>query len=176
MAEQLGTPFYVRDVTPDDAEGIEAVRSAGWRAAYRGLVDDAYLETFHGDVERRRRLIAEAGADLVQVVAVDDAGSVLGWSGGGPTRDEVPDAGRTQEVYSCYVDPESWAAGIGAAILAPVVEALAARGPQTTLWVLSGNPRARRFYESHGFAWDGTEQPTSYPGEPMEMRYSRLNP
>jgi ribosomal protein S18 acetylase RimI-like enzyme len=170
------TDFTVRPVREDDAEGIEAVRSAGWRASYVGLIEDEYLSTYFGDVERRRGLIAEAPPEFVQVVAVDRDGQVIGWSGGGPTRDDVPAESKIQSVYSCYVDPAHWGSGVGRAVFSHVVDALASRGPKTTLWVLSGNARARRFYESQGFAWDGSEVPAPFPGEPMEMRYERLNP
>jgi ribosomal protein S18 acetylase RimI-like enzyme len=169
--------FHVRPVTADDAAGIEAVRSAGWRTAYRGLVADEYLDGYAGDVERRRGLIESAGPELVQLVAVDDTGTVLGWSGGGPCRDDDFDPGDSvQEVYSCYVDPHRWAGGIGATVLTAVMAELELRGPAITLWVLSGNPRARRFYESHGFVADGAEKPAAFPGEPMEMRYVRPSP
>ena len=88
----------------------------------------------------------------------------------------MPAEANIQSVYSCYVDPSRWGSGVGRAIFTHVVDALAPRGPKTTLWVLTGNARARRFYESHGFAWDGVEAPAPVPGEPMEMRYERLNP
>ena len=165
----------IRPVAPEDAEGVEAVRSAGWRASYRGLVDDAYLDTYYGDAERRRALIVEAGPELVQLVGIDSTGQVVAWSGGGPSRDDDAAGTDIQAVYSCYVDPEQWGQGIGAAIFTQVMEALARRGPSTTLWVLTGNARARRFYESHGFSADGAEMPAPFPGEPMELRYARAN-
>lgn len=165
----------IRPVVPDDAAGVEAVRSAGWRTSYRGLVDDAYLDTYYGDIERRRGLIAQADPALVQLVALDSTGQVLAWSGGGPSRDADAAGTDIQAVYSCYVDPEWWGQGVGAAILNQVVAALAPRGPSTTLWVLAGNYRARRFYESHGFAADGSETPAPFPGSPLELRYAHAN-
>ena len=38
-----------------------------------------------------------------------------------------------------------------------------------TLWVLSGNVRARSFYEAQGWVFDGTEKPSQW--EAMEARY-----
>jgi len=168
--------FVIRPVRPSDAEAIEVVRSAGWRASYRGLIDDAYLDTFHGDAARRRDAISLAGPESVQVVAVEGDsgdGEVIGWSGGGPTRDDDHAALGVQELYSCYVDPARWGSGVGGAIFEHVVTELATRGPRVSLWVLTGNQRARRFYEAHGFVADGAEKPTDFPGRPLEMRYLR---
>jgi RimJ/RimL family protein N-acetyltransferase len=38
------------------------------------------------------------------------------------------------------------------------------------LWAFQENRRARRFYEKHGFCWDGTERVSEFDGA-LEVRY-----
>ena len=38
------------------------------------------------------------------------------------------------------------------------------------LWAFKENKRARRFYEKHGFHWDGTERVSEFDGA-LEVRY-----
>jgi ribosomal protein S18 acetylase RimI-like enzyme len=66
------------------------------------------------------------------------------------------------EVYAIYADPPYWRTGVGHALMAAGVAALAeaGRGP-IRLWVLDANDRARRFYERYGFVLDGAR--AGYP-------------
>ena len=58
----------------------------------------------------------------------------------------------------------------GSAMLA---EALKQIGEGTVfLWAFRENKRARRFYEKHGFRWDGTERISEFDGA-VEVRYVR---
>ena len=50
-------------------------------------------------------------------------------------------------------------------------EALDQIGSQKVfLWAFKQNTRARRFYEKHGFHWDGAERISEFDGAP-EVRY-----
>lgn len=44
-------------------------------------------------------------------------------------------------------------------------------GRSLQLWVLAGNPRARRFYEREGWQHDGETMPAVYPPYPEMLRY-----
>ena len=64
--------------------------------------------------------------------------------------------------------PESIGTGLGAAMLE---EALAQIGEKAVfLWAFKENMRARRFYEKHGFHWDGSERVSEFDGA-LEVRY-----
>jgi GNAT superfamily N-acetyltransferase len=69
-----------------------------------------------------------------------------------------------QELHAIYVLPEHWSTGIGSQLLKVA-------GRTHELWVLLGNDRARRFYERHGWAADGTQRQT--PFGVTELRYRR---
>ena len=65
------------------------------------------------------------------------------------------------------VHPSAWGRGLGAAGVARAVAAGATR-----LWVLELNDRARRLYESLGWAPTGVTQECPWPPHPVELEYS----
>ena len=72
------------------------------------------------------------------------------------------------EIVAIHSLPESWGTGLGHAMLE---EALKQIGDQPVfLWAFKENTRARRFYEKHGFRWDGTERVSEFDGA-LEVRY-----
>ena len=72
------------------------------------------------------------------------------------------------EIVAIHSFPESWGTGLGHAML---TEALAQIGDCTViLWAFKENIRARRFYEKHGFRWDGNERISGFDSA-MEVRY-----
>ena len=72
------------------------------------------------------------------------------------------------EIVAIHSLPESWGTGLGHAMLE---EALNQIGNQPVfLWAFKENKRARRFYEKHGFRWDGTERVSEFD-RALEVRY-----
>lgn len=72
------------------------------------------------------------------------------------------------EIIALHTLPESHGTGLGAALL---TEAMNRIGPQRVfLWTFQKNARARRFYEKHGFSWDGSERVSEFDGA-VEVRY-----
>lgn len=72
------------------------------------------------------------------------------------------------EIIALHTLPESHGTGLGAALL---TEAMNRIGPQRVfLWTFQKNARARRFYEKHGFSWDGSERVSEFDGA-IEVRY-----
>ena len=72
------------------------------------------------------------------------------------------------EIVAIHSLPDSWGTGLGSAMLE---EALNQIGEgMVFLWAFKENNRARRFYEKHGFRWDGTERVSEFDGA-MEVRY-----
>ena len=74
------------------------------------------------------------------------------------------------EILAIHTLPESWGTGLGHAML---TEALRQIGDRPVyLWAFQENTRARRFYEKHGFCWDGTRRVSEFDGA-LEVRYVR---
>ncbi|MDG9723395.1 MULTISPECIES: GNAT family N-acetyltransferase [unclassified Streptomyces] len=163
-------------MTLDDCDRVSAIRVRGWRTAYRGLVPQPYLDRLDvsEDAERRRDLLTRAPDGMVNLVAEDDAGQVVGWACHGPYRSGEPRTADA-ELYALYVDAGRLGTGLGQALLGESVRRCAAAGhARMLLWVLEGNARARRFYERAGFHADGAEEPFEVDGVIVpEVRYSR---
>lgn len=111
--------------------------------------------------------------DRQSVLVADVDARVVGFANVGPRRDE--DAHDEGEVRAIYVLPEHWGRGIGRELMIEALAALADhRFRQAMLWVLDTNERARRFYESGGWAPDGATRCDERLGFPIsEVRYRR---
>lgn len=170
----------IRPATVGDAAAIQRVRVAGWRGGYAGVVLASVLAGLSTAVPEHltRRLAAPPPSCALLVAEVD--GRVRGFVNCGPYRHDQ-DADRRDpaeggEIYAIYVDPPAWGDGLGTALL---TEALAhlrrERLCPVRLWVLADNPRARRFYERHGFTPDGTREPYRFADGTVltELRYRR---
>ncbi len=169
----------VREMALADCERVSRIRVRGWQSAYAGLVPQPYLDAMDTaeDAERRRATFARAAEGVVNLVAEDDDGRVVGWAAHGPYRDgelRTADA----ELYALYVDTGRFGAGVGRALLGEAVRRCGAAGhPRMLLWVLRGNARARRFYERSGFLADGAEESFEVRGVAVpEVRYARPLP
>lgn len=135
--------------TAADASAIATLHAASWRAAYRGILPDTFLDR---DVAENRQQHWEARmrAPLpTQVVLKAVAGDVLvGFACSFLDADEVWGT----LLDNLHVAPHMTGAGIGAQLLDATITSVGgvtAHG-RLHLWVFSANHRARRFYERHG--------------------------
>lgn len=156
-----------------------------WRAAYAGLIDQAILDAQSVDAREKMWaswiLRADAGLPPLgydepahRMLVADDDGRITGWATFGPGRD----VGTTHlgELAGLYAHPEAWSTGVGHALIVQVAEELSADGfNEAYLWVLHGNERASRFYESHGWWADGAEKVADAGGATAlrELRHTR---
>ncbi len=171
-------PFHIRPARVDDAAALAAVHVQAWRDAYRGVVADEALAAL--DVAQRRAMWERAlarsdGRVLVAESAESAESAIMGFASVGNSRDgDMAGAG---ELYAIYVAASQWGAGAGHALLVEAERALAALGfSEAALWVLDENPRARRFYESHGWSVDGASRVVSADSAAaglVELRYRR---
>ena len=148
----------MRPATLDDAEAMEAVRTATWKASYRGYVPDAYLDRMKltaSRVDQLRRAI-ENDEVFERAVAVADS-EVIGMGVAGPPEDKRLDAG-VGFVEALYVLPGWQGRGVGRALLEHLTVGLRVIGYRTAiLWTLRDRCATRRFYEANGWTFDGAE-------------------
>ena len=164
----------------DDAPGIGLVHVRSWQATYRGHMPDPVLDGL--DPQQRaagwRRYLAanrEADRDAAesqrQALLVADDGGVVGFVSVGASRDaDLPESG---ELFAIYVHPEHLGRGVGRDLMVAGLDALRAEGfADALLWVLDGNENARAFYESGGWAADGSSKRDESMGFAIdEVRY-----
>jgi ribosomal protein S18 acetylase RimI-like enzyme len=137
----------VRQARPGDACGIARLDVETWRTTYAGVLSAAYLVSLS---ERRReigwRMVIQREPRDVRI-AVDAAGSILGFGSCGPSRSERHFPG---EVFTLYVAPDWQNHGIGRRLLIALFRRLVVSGLDAAIvWVLRDNP-SRFFYERLG--------------------------
>ncbi|THA23760.1 GNAT family N-acetyltransferase [Streptomyces sp. RKND-216] len=166
----------IRETAQADAGAVAALRIAGWRYAYAGLMPPAHLSAMDAaeDAVRHRARLASPAPGLWDLVAEDTEGKVVGWAAGGPYRDgerRTSDA----ELYALYARPDMIGTGVGRALASAARErALRSAAPRLYVWVVEGNARARRFYERAGFAPDGGREDFDAGGRTLtDLRYVR---
>lgn len=159
----------IRKVTPDDDfEAIGDIYAKSWKAAYRGIVPQSYLDELDGS--RWSSALADSKYDGYVVM---DGDRYAGTSFVAPARDEAM-AG-WGEIISVYLLPEYYGKGYAAPLFEKAVAALNAKGfERIYLWVLAENSRAQRFYEKHEFHKNGDSATLTIAGKELtEVRYVR---
>jgi len=143
-----------REASLEDATSIARVTVDTWRTAYRGIIDDNYLNNLsYAEREESWRQFPFNNSFIF--VAEDDTRSIIGFAAAGPERTSNPVyAG---ELYAIYVDQGHQNQGIGSMLFRSVIKRFEESGVKSLLiWVLSDSPY-RRFYER-------------YDGHPIETK------
>jgi ribosomal protein S18 acetylase RimI-like enzyme len=160
----------VRPAQVEDAAAIADVHVRTWQAAYAHVFGAERLAEL--DVQVRttvwQRWLEEPQPHWAVFVA-EEQGRVVAFGWAGESR-EAADEG---ELYAIYALPEAWGSGAGPALMDAALASLRDAGfREAILWVLEDNPRARRFYERHGWQTDGARREGGHLGvEVVEARY-----
>ena len=159
-----------RRAVETDAQAIAVLGVDAWRAAYRGIMPDALLDNLNvaESAEAWRESLSHADRE---VFVVECDGQVAGYCYllgpehpryGGAERSAPGASGVSSdpiELALINVDPRWWRRKVGSALLAEAMRSAQLRGfRELVLWVLEQDPRARKFYEAHGFSPDGAER------------------
>ncbi|HEY1568800.1 MAG TPA: GNAT family N-acetyltransferase [Solirubrobacteraceae bacterium] len=165
-------PLSVRRAAVADAGAIARVHVRSWQAGYRGLLSGGELE---GPPEAQREAIwrevlEQEGGPVVLVAEHDEA--IVGFCAVATQSRDADAAGDVAEIGALYVEPRAWRAGVGRALIDEALKPLRS-GPwrEVTLWVMSGNERAHRFYERAGFSADGARR-SDRAGTEVRLRAS----
>lgn len=162
--------FSIRRATVQDAAALGDIQSQGWRAAYKGLVPQPFLDelTPPRQAARLASYLQEEDAEF-HLATLQDV--PIGFVAVEACRDkDLPPT--TGEVGALYLLPRLWGKGYGRRLLRFGVARLARIGlSPVVLWVLKDNLATRRFYHACGFAPDGAEKPADYGAELVLVRY-----
>ena len=152
----------IRAAERTDADGITDVQVASWRAGYAHVFPDSVH--YADDFDAARRTFWNGwrfspGHRLAVAVEPTDGDTpterVIGFSSYGPERERASGVTGRAELYAFYFHPDRWGSGAASVLIEHTEERFRAEGFDTAvLWVLDDNPRARRFYERHG--WEPT--------------------
>lgn len=170
----------IRGAVPQDGPAVAGVQVRSWRAAYRGVVPQDFLDAM--ETERRgtrwSEWIARASWPRAGMLVAEDSGGPVAFACFAPQDGEGEGGGTAPpELEAFYSVPEVWGSGVNRRLILRVHEAIAEAGhTEAVLWVLRDDPRARRFYASHGWEPDGavTEEGPINGVVLPRMRYRRI--
>ena len=147
----------VRNAKFADMKQLGHIMSASFRTAFADLVSQQTMEACAKEENCIALLEGIYREGKVHFLMGENSG-MLAWQ----------QAENCAELIAIHTLPESWGTGLGHAMLE---EALYQIGNQPVfLWAFKENKRARRFYEKHGFYWDGTERVSEFDSA-LEVRY-----
>lgn len=156
-----------------DTSTVGEVHVRAWQEAYRGVMPDEYLDGLRSEdrADMWRRSIEADRSGQCDVITLD--GQVAGFAAYGPERN-IDDPTRG-ELYAINLHPDNWRRGLGRQLLRHATADLSRQGfTEAVLWVEASNDRARRFYETEGWLFDGTERTDTVQGATVdEVRYGR---
>ena len=149
----------VRNATAEDLELLGQIMSVSFHSAFAPFISSETLDAC-ARPDSCTALLRGVFQDENMHFLIGECSGLLIWQKG--------DAGA--EIVAIHSLPESWGSGLGHAMLANALEQM---GEQPVhLWAFKENCRARRFYEKHGFIWDGAERVSEFDGA-LEVRYVR---
>ncbi|MGN6663013.1 MAG: GNAT family N-acetyltransferase [Solirubrobacterales bacterium] len=162
----------VRRAEPGEELAVAGVHVRAWLAAYRGLIDDDYLDGLRAEDRAAVHSFDAPGPNAPETLLAVEGDEILGFVAFGPSRDaDAPEAG---EIFALYIDPPRWGTGVGRLLMREARRCLRERGhTEGTLWVLEGNEPAERFYRSEGWERDGAEREEDPYGPLVTVRRFR---
>ena len=164
----------IRWPNPNDALSVAQIRVASWRATYRGIVPDSYLDAMSAEENAPQWEPAAHGEQAgARLLMCEEEGRAVGFAAFGAAR--PPQFGYSGELYAIYFLPGAMGKGFGSVLVAHAMRGLKELGHNDMiLWVMEKNTRGRRFYESRlGMtAVDGVRQSFEIDGHAIwEMAY-----
>ena len=142
-----------REGNREDTQLIARLHAESWKASYRGIVSDHYLDQ-EVDLERLEAwtsTLRDHNPNL-HIIIAEDHGIACGFSG------IYLDRSRTWGSYidNLHVLPPSQGRGIGAQLLIRSADWIERKRPGSSfyLWVYTANSKARAFYEKMGCQYE----------------------
>ena len=134
--------MIIRQAREEDVMQIAEILVEDWQTAYRGIIDDDYLDSLSAE----QRYQIEIKRYQKFTVAVDGH-EVLGYAWNEMTDDEAADC----EIIALYVRYTKRKNGIGRALMQNAIETFKQAGKKRMIiWCLKENVESRQFYEKMG--------------------------
>lgn len=149
--------ILIRPMTPEDAAGKALVHYQSWLETYPGLMPAEYLA---GRSLEKCEETARSFPDN-NLVALDGE-QVVGFAAYAPAARDSVSLRPASELVALYVLRDWQGRGVGSALLARCFELLPEK--RVALFVLRGNEKAVRFYQSKGFCFTGHSLTQPVPG------------
>ncbi len=134
--------MIIRQAREEDVMQIAEILTEDWQTAYRGIMDDDFLDSL--SAEQRYRIEIKRYRKYTVAVENDE---VLGYAWNEMTDDEASDC----EIIALYVRYSKRGNGIGRALMRHSMESFRKAGRKSMIiWCLKDNHESRIFYEKMG--------------------------
>lgn len=148
--------MIVRNAEFEDMKRLGYIMSQSFRAAFSGFITQQTLDACARENDCAALLEGIWQEGKMHFLIGEDSGMLV-WQ-------------ETQfgaEIVAIHSLQSSWGTGLGHAMLAEALNQIG--NLPVFLWAFKENKRARRFYEKHGFQWDGVERVSEFDGA-IEVR------
>ncbi|MES2124595.1 MAG: GNAT family N-acetyltransferase [Gemmatimonadota bacterium] len=138
----------LRLAVPDDADTVAALHAASWRSAYRGLLDDEFLDGPLEEYSRRRwrAWFTLIGGPPSHLVIAERAGTPVGFLCVVHCGGEFGDL-----IANLHVAAAHRSSGVGRRLMQEARRLVREQGNEAMhLWVYASNEGAIRFYDREG--------------------------
>lgn len=137
-----------RVASAEEFDRVSRQLAQSYRAAYRGMMDEAYLTSLTED--HWVPILREGALRGDTCLVAEWGGAVIGTAVFGP---KAPEQNRDcVMLYAIYLSPAHIGTGVGHLLYMEAERSMAGQGYKVCeLEVLSANIRAIQFYQAHGF-------------------------
>lgn len=140
--------IIIRNVTEKDLPDVVDIQIAGWRTAYRGIIDDEILDSMNREERLSRR---KKDWRSTSFIVAEQDGGVVGFCRYIDNNSFSPDYDVDCELLAIYLRPDVKRQGIGRKLFNYVADEFRRKGKKKMiLWCLKDNQPSRRFYETMG--------------------------
>ncbi|NLC66090.1 MAG: GNAT family N-acetyltransferase [Clostridium sp.] len=159
----------IRPATKEDASSLANIIVESWKSAYSELIPKDEIIRYL-DKDRRQmqfeKFIEDGEIVLIGLLNEIPCGLVFA------NKDNDEGLESCGSIYSIYLLEETWGKGLSSKLMDESIEILKREGcKKISLWVYEENIRARKFYEKHGFTFDGSKKYSRFSNKPLELRY-----
>ena len=142
--------IIIRSATINDAEKVARIKIEGWQTAYRGIIDDSFLDNMdiNEEIEKRKNNIKD-GVDIIVAEFNNEIVGFCLYRNCIKDQESYPNA--NCEISSLYVKNSLKRKGIGTKLMQNVILKLQNLGKtKIILGCLKENYSSRAFYEKMG--------------------------
>lgn len=162
--------YNIRYAKISDSKILGEIHAKSWKVAYKNIIPDEFLDNI--SIEDRSKFFEKSLTEGWEEDAIIYKNSLpIGMICIGKCRDIDLD-NSSGEIWGIYVLPDYFNLGIGSSLMTWGINELKDRGySKIILWVLEKNHNAIKFYEKHGFKFDGTIKEIYLGKSLMECRF-----
>ena len=141
--------IIIRNVKKEDLWSVSSIVVEGWKSAYRGIIDDEFLDSLKVEDNYNKRLKDYQENGFIVAEIDNEVVGFCRYTINNLFSQDVKDI--DCELCAIYVKPDMKRQGIGSALFQYVIqEQKKNENQKMILWCLKENYNSRKFYEKMG--------------------------